>query len=103
MTLLEVVLLERIHIVARRFLLLFFGGLVVGGDEVDRLAVGRPGEIAGRGWMRGQPPRFTAVDAEQIDLVDGVRIAAGREGDQLAVRRPARAVLTALAERELDL
>ena len=60
--LLEVVFLKRIHVVANRVLVLFIGGLVIGGDEIDRLAVRRPCQIAWRGRVIGEPPRLTALD-----------------------------------------
>ena len=103
MALLEVVFLERIHVVSSSVFLLFLGGLVVGGDEVDRFAVRRPVDVARGGRVMGEASRLAALRAEQVDLVAGVRIAARREGDQLPVRRPPRAALAALAERELHL
>ncbi len=101
--LLEIVLLERIHIVEQAIALALFGRLGIRGDEVDRLAVRRPRQRAGRGCMAGEAARFAALDTQQVDLIVGVGVATRRERDQLAVRRPARARFAALAKRQLHL
>ena len=64
--------------------------LVVGGNEIDRLAVGRPRHAAGRSRMIGEPARLAAFGVQQVDLIRGVGIAARRERDRFSVGRPAR-------------
>jgi len=101
--LLEIVLLERIHVVLHAIALPLFGGLRIRGDEVERLAVGCPVDVPRRRWVIGETARFAAFGAEEINLVAGIRIATRGKRDHLAVRRPARAALATIPERELHL
>ncbi len=101
--LLEVVLFERKDIVLHAIALAFFGGLGVGGGEIDRLAVRRPRDVAGGRAVARDLAGLATVGVQHVDLVDAVGIAARGERNRLAVRRPARARFTALAECQLHL
>ena len=76
MALLVVVLLERKDIVLHAIALAFFGGLDVGGGEVDRLAVGRRRDVAGGRAVTRDLARFATFGVQQVDLIRGVGIAA---------------------------
>src|SRR5258708_32779436 len=92
------VLVDRVHVVALALAVAFLGGARLLGDEVDRLAVGRPrwGRRA-RGVVR-ERACFAAVHRQEPQL------SVAAEEKLPAVRCPARAAgnFAALAEAETN-
>src|SRR2546428_10146516 len=102
MTLL-VVLVEGVDVVLLPVPLPRLLGLRLLGDEVERVARRRPGNVGDRGGVMGERPRLAAGVVDEVDLRTGrAGVPRGHERDRAPIRGPPRTAFPTWPAGHLD-